>query len=59
MLSGSATGVLEHTTLVPSDGRLTLTLQGTARGFAGDAVEKRLQALASRLDAAGEIALAE
>jgi exopolyphosphatase/guanosine-5'-triphosphate,3'-diphosphate pyrophosphatase len=59
MLSGSATGVLEHTTLVPRDGRLRLTLHGTAREFAGEAVEKRLQALASRIDAAGVIALAE
>ena len=59
MLSGSATGVLEHATLEPGDGRLTLTLRGPAREFAGEVVERRLQSLASRLDATGVMICAE
>ena len=50
MLSGASTGVLSDTPLLIEDRRLTLTLKGPARAFAGDVVEKRLQALASRLD---------
>ncbi|HMQ92712.1 MAG TPA: Ppx/GppA family phosphatase [Amaricoccus sp.] len=59
MLSGSATGVLEHARLEPGDGRLTLTLCGPAREFAGEVVERRLQSLASRLDATGVMICAE
>ncbi len=50
MLSGSATGVLEHAAIARADGRLVLTLRGPARAFAGEAVERRLQTLAARLD---------
>lgn len=57
MLSGAATGVLENATLVQADGRLVLALAGEARGFAGEAVERRLQTLASRLGCAGEVVL--
>lgn len=57
MLSGAATGVLENATLVQADGRLVLALAGDARGFAGEAVERRLQTLASRLGCAGEVVL--
>ncbi len=52
MLSGSAVGVLEHTALHRDAGALRLTLRGPARAFAGEAVERRLQALAQRLGAA-------
>ena len=55
MLSGSSTGVLEHSALARSGARLVLTLRGPARAFAGEAVEKRLQSLAQRLDCAAEI----
>ncbi len=39
-------------------GRLTLTLAAPARDFAGEAVERRLQTLASRLGLVGETILA-
>ena len=55
MLSGSATGVLEHAALAREGGRLVLTLRGPAREFAGEAVERRLQTLAARLDCPGEM----
>jgi len=57
MLSGAATGVLEHSALVRADGRLTLTLSGPARAFAGDAVTRRLETLASRIDCTAELVL--
>ena len=57
MLSGTATGVLENATLVQADGRLVLTLAGEACGFAGEAVERRLQTLAARLGCSGEVVL--
>ena len=56
MLSGSSTGVLEHAALVRDGGRLVLTLRGPGRAFAGEAVERRLQTLAGRLDCVGEVA---
>ncbi|MBP7000588.1 MAG: Ppx/GppA family phosphatase [Amaricoccus sp.] len=49
MLSGSVPGVLEHARLAIVGRRLTLTLAASARNFAGEAVERRLAALASRL----------
>ena len=55
MLSGSATGVLEHATLARGGGRVVLTLRGPAREFAGEAVERRLQVLAERLSSTGEL----
>lgn len=58
MLSGSAMGVLDRAPLALADGRLTLTLAGEARDFAGEAVERRLQGLASRLGVQGETILA-
>ncbi len=57
MLSGSATGVLENAGLAREGGRLVLTLKGPAREFAGEAVERRLQGLAARLDCGSEIVL--
>jgi exopolyphosphatase/guanosine-5'-triphosphate,3'-diphosphate pyrophosphatase len=50
MLSGSSPGVLDHTELALENGRLLLTLKGAGREFAGEAVERRLQMLAARLD---------
>jgi exopolyphosphatase/guanosine-5'-triphosphate,3'-diphosphate pyrophosphatase len=55
MLSGSATGVLEHAGIAHDGARIVLTLTGPARQFAGEAVERRLQSLAQRLDCAWEI----
>ena len=49
--------MLEHSALAREDGRLVLTLKGPGRAFAGEAVERRLQALAQRLDCAAEIRL--
>ena len=40
-------------------GRLVLTLRGPAREFAGEAVERRLQTLAQRLDCPWEIGAAD
>jgi exopolyphosphatase/guanosine-5'-triphosphate,3'-diphosphate pyrophosphatase len=57
MLSGSATGVLEHTPIVRDGGRLVLVLRGAAREFAGEAVERRLQTLAQRMDCTWETVL--
>jgi exopolyphosphatase/guanosine-5'-triphosphate,3'-diphosphate pyrophosphatase len=56
MLSGASVGVLDHAELRRSD-RLTLALRGPAREFMGEAVERRLQALASRLEIPGEVVL--
>ena len=50
MLSGSSVGVLENAPLTLADGRLTLSLNGPARAFAGEVVEKRLQSLATKLE---------
>lgn len=57
MLSGASTGVLEHTALERRDGKLRLVLRGPARPFMGDAVGKRLQALAQKLGDAPEVVL--
>ena len=57
MLSGSASGVLALTSLSFENGRLILTLRGKARACIGDAVERRLQSLASKLDVPSEIVL--
>ncbi len=59
MLSGSAVGVLEHAALVRQGDRLELRLSGPAREFAGEAVERRLQTLAARLELASEVVLAD
>ncbi len=53
MLSGAATGVLEHAPLTRAEGRLTLTLDRTVHDFAGDAVERRLLSLAAQLGCEG------
>ncbi len=58
MLSGSAMGVLEHARLGIEGKALRLTLGGPARDFAGEAVERRLAALASRLALEAETVLA-
>jgi exopolyphosphatase / guanosine-5'-triphosphate,3'-diphosphate pyrophosphatase len=57
MLSGSIPAVLAESALEPGDGRLTLRLRGQARRCFGEAVERRLQALAGRLGMAGRIVL--
>jgi exopolyphosphatase/guanosine-5'-triphosphate,3'-diphosphate pyrophosphatase len=57
MLSASSSGVLEHATLTRDGGRLVLTLRGPGGAFAGEAVERRLQTLASKLDCVGEVAI--
>jgi exopolyphosphatase/guanosine-5'-triphosphate,3'-diphosphate pyrophosphatase len=57
MLSGSVPGVLDHSSIELVEGRLVLTLKGPAREFAGEAVERRLQTLAQRLDCAFDIVL--
>ena len=55
MLSGSAPGVLEHAAIARDGGRLTLTLRGPAREFAGEPVERRLETLAVRLDCTADL----
>jgi exopolyphosphatase/guanosine-5'-triphosphate,3'-diphosphate pyrophosphatase len=57
MLSGATMGVLEQSRIAREDGGLRLTLSGPAREFAGETVERRLQALAARLDCSAEIVL--
>ena len=57
MLSGSATGVLEHAALARDGDRLELRLRGPAREFAGEAVDRRLQMLAARLNLTGEVVI--
>jgi hypothetical protein len=57
MLSGSAVGVLENATLARFDGKLVLTLCGPARECVGEAVERRLQSLASRIGAEAVLVL--
>lgn len=59
MLSGSSIGVLDHAGLSLGPAGLTLTLRGPAREFAGEAVERRLQSLAARLDCGHAIALVD
>ncbi len=55
-LSGSAPGLLEKTKLKLKDGCLTLKLpEAEADVFRGDAVERRLRALARMFDLKGEI----
>lgn len=58
MLSGSVRGVLDHATLAIAGKRLILTLAPEAHAFAGEAVERRVTALASRLGLEGVVALA-
>ncbi len=57
MLSGSAVGVLQDAGLALDAAALRLTLRGPARGFAGEAVERRLQSLAGKLGVAPEFLL--
>lgn len=57
MLSGASSGVLEHARIGREENNLVLTLRGTAREFVGEAVERRLQALASRLQCEARIDL--
>lgn len=59
MLSGSATGVLEHSRLSLAENRLELTLSGPGRRFAGDAVDRRLASLAQKLGASPGLSLVE
>lgn len=57
MLSGSTPGVLEFARLGVEGKRLVLALDPPAHVFAGDAVERRLAALAGRLGLEGSVAL--
>ncbi len=57
MLSGASTGVLEHARLSIESGQLVVTLDSAARDFAGDAVERRIVSLATRLGLDGELVL--
>ncbi|WP_424932179.1 exopolyphosphatase [Amaricoccus macauensis] len=57
MLSGSAHEVLESADLRVRDGVLSLTLRGVACECAGEAVERRLQGLASRMGLPAELKL--
>ena len=57
MLSGSATGALDHASLGRKGERLVLTLRGEGRAFAGEVVERRLQSLADRVGCRAEIVL--
>jgi exopolyphosphatase/guanosine-5'-triphosphate,3'-diphosphate pyrophosphatase len=60
MISGAAVGVLEHAALrVEGPRLLRLILRGEARDFAGEAVDRRLASLASKLNLEPEIALEE
>ena len=49
--------MLEHATLERDRGRLVLRLKGPAREFAGEAVDRRLQTLAARLECEAEVVL--
>ncbi|MEL6794648.1 MAG: exopolyphosphatase, partial [Pseudomonadota bacterium] len=57
MLSGSIIGTLDHCGLTVEEGALILTYDNGAGVFAGERVERRLNALADRLGLAGEIRL--
>jgi len=57
MLSGAAPGSLENTELIYKKNKLLLRLKGTARALMGEAVERRLGTLASRLDCEPQITL--
>ncbi|WP_325063277.1 Ppx/GppA family phosphatase [Halovulum marinum] len=57
MLSGSAPGSLENTALSVDDAAVTLTLRGPARALAGDAVDRRLRALARQRNLEGNVVL--
>ncbi|MHA3977458.1 Ppx/GppA phosphatase family protein [Halovulum sp. GXIMD14794] len=59
MLSGAAPGALENTGLSVEDDRLVLTLRGPARALAGEAVDRRLKALASLRNLTGDVVLTE
>ena len=52
MLSGSATGVLDNTSLTIDADRLVLDLKGDVARFAGEAVERRLASLAQKMNLA-------
>ncbi len=57
MLSGSAPGTLEDTEIALRGDELVLTLRGPARALRGEMVEKRLGALAARLELTPRVAL--
>lgn len=57
MISGAAVGVLEHASLAVEGRKLRLALRGEAKDFAGEAVDRRLAGLASRLALEPEMAL--
>ena len=59
MLSGASVGVLEHARISRENGVLLLALRGPAREFAGEAVDRRMQSLASRLQCEPRIELLE
>jgi len=57
MLAGPSAAALAQATLTVEEPRVVLTLNGAAREFAGEAVERRLQTLADRLGRPWEIAI--
>jgi exopolyphosphatase/guanosine-5'-triphosphate,3'-diphosphate pyrophosphatase len=59
MLSGASPGVLDHASIARDGDRLVLTLRGPGREFAGEAVERRLQSLATRLQCTAAMELTE
>ncbi len=57
MISGGARNILDKAPIEARDGTLILTLHDTASELGGDAITKRLQSLASRLDLQAELVL--
>ena len=57
MLSGAVAAGLDETDLTREGDTIRLTLSGAARELNGEAVERRVQALASSLGCAGEVVL--
>jgi len=57
MLSGAAMGVIEDSRIAREGGKLRLTLTGPACEFAGEAVDRRMQTLAAKLDCDWEVLL--
>lgn len=57
MVSGSSVGVLENARIAREGDALVLALRGNGREFGGEAVERRLQSLASKLGCTGRVDL--
>ena len=59
MLTGSAPGALEQTSLTLDDDKLTLSMAGISVELQGEVVERRLKALASCIGRSGELVVRE